>query len=74
MNLASHADVRIGAETREEPLRTSAREATMNEDRHFSFGRDDNILALSTLNLRGLHPVDPHIHPFFADFFSPTVF
>ena len=68
MNLASHADVRTGAETREEPLRTSAREATMNEDRHFSFGRDDNILALSTLNLRGLHSVDPHIHPFFVEY------
>ena len=46
----------------------------MNEDRHFSVGRDDNILAQSTLNLHGLHSVDPHIHPFFADFFSPTVF
>ena len=74
MNLASHADVRTGAETREEPLRTSAREATMNEDRHFSFGRDDNILALSTLNLRGLHSVAPIFILFSPISFLPLSF
>ena len=68
MNLASHADVRTGAETREEPLRTSARETTMNEDRHFSFGRDDNILALSTLNLRGPALGRPTYSSFFRRF------